>query len=253
MLRLKGVRRWSGLRAVLLRKPWPQARAASSFSAHVVLPRGIAAPLGSQRASNYFRSASASYFVPGRTGHESSAFGPRVLSTIRRPITHSSPEGTLHRVRQRGPSPGLKVSPRGSLGTSSSRQPLGHVGALGLRPHNYALQRTRVPSSRFFSLHGSPLNAISLDGANKASCFRKGVELPRSRRQQRLWQGHRSPRRAAARLGRARQASVLSRISQLRIRRPIRVTLAVSRLRFTRSTGSRSSASGPRGAHRIVT
>ena len=109
-----------------------------------------------------FRSASASYFVPGRTGHESSAFGPRVLSTIRRPINHSPSDRTLHRARQRGPSPGLKVSRRGSLGTSSSREPLGHVGALGLRPHNYALQRTRVPSSRFLRLHGSPLNAISL-------------------------------------------------------------------------------------------
>ena len=50
------------------------------------------------------------------------------------------------------------------LGTSSSWVPLGHVGALGLRPHNNSLQRTRVPSSRFFKLCGSPLNSISLGG-----------------------------------------------------------------------------------------
>ena len=38
--------------------------------------------------------------------------------------------------------------------------------------------------------------------------------------------------------------------SQLRRQHPIWVMLAVSRLRFARSTGPRSSASGPRGAHR---
>ena len=54
------------------------------------------------------------------------------------------------------------------LGTSSSRVPLGHVGALGLRPHNPSLQRTRVPSSRFLRLCGSPLNPISLGRAESA-------------------------------------------------------------------------------------
>lgn len=58
--------------------------------------------------------------------------------------------------------------------------PLGHVGALGLRPHNNSLQRTRVPSSRFLRLCGSPLNLISLGPITQRGGYVTGSRDTRS-------------------------------------------------------------------------
>ena len=150
-------------RGVLPRKPRPQARAASSFSALSVIPRGNAASLAARRVSNYFGVLAPRSACPDRTGHESSAFGPHVLSTIRLPVNPSSSGRHVAPGKAGWAEPGAQGFLPRVLGTSSSWVPLGHVGALGLRPHNPSLQRTRVPSSRFLKLCGSPLNSISLD------------------------------------------------------------------------------------------
>jgi hypothetical protein len=84
-------------------------------------------------------------------------------------------------------------------------------------------------------------------------CFGNGVALRRSWRQQLLWQGHRSPRHAAARLGRARQASVLLWLFPASRATPhLGHAGCVAPSLNARTTGPRSSASGPRAAHRIV-
>jgi hypothetical protein len=150
-------KRWSGLRGVLPRKPWPQARAAFRFrrstSARAVsflfVARGVVRDSRPQaRLITRARSG----------GHESSAFGPHVLQ----PAVINTPD-----------SPGNVVSPGEAVWAEPGAQgfpaqlsryvflmyPVALLRAEGHRPHNCELQRTRGPSYRFLWLCGSPLNS----------------------------------------------------------------------------------------------
>jgi hypothetical protein len=114
---------------------------------------------------------------------------------------------------------------------------------VGHRPHNCELQRTREPSYRFLWLCGSPLNSsVRQHRGNLTSCSR-------SRRVSSNIFGFAvagSPRLRARCCAARTRPTGLSPFSHFAspFRRPIWVTVAVSRLALPASTGA-AAASGP--------